>query len=264
MEVVPIVIAGLAVGVVFGLFGAGGSAFATPVLALLGVPPVLALASPLPALLPASLAGARQYHRSGLLDRHIALLAVLSGVPAVVAGAVISQWLGGQLLLVLSGALLGVVGLRMAWPANQRPRVPTDASRGAGPGAAAPQANTGPPRTGLVVAASAGVGLVTGLLANGGGFLLVPMFVLVLGLSSARAAGTSMVAVAALSLPTLAAHAALGHVDWAVAGAFAAGLVPASVVGARWGGRLPDPVARPAFGAMMVLFSAFFLIRLFT
>ena len=63
----------------------------------------------------------------------------------------------------------------------------------------------------------------TGLLANGGGFLLVPIFVLVLGLTAAQAAGTSMVAVAALIIPTLTAHIVLGHVDWAVAGAFAVG-----------------------------------------
>lgn len=255
VELLSILAAGLGVGVVFGLFGAGGSAFATPLLALLGVPPVLALASPLPALLPASLVGARQYQRAGLLDRRIALLAVLAGVPAVVAGAVASQWFGGHLLLVLSGVLLGLAGLRMVWPEGPEPRPPV---------AGGVAASTGASRTGLVLGASAAVGLITGLLANGGGFLLVPMFVLVLGLSSSKAAGTSMVAIAALSLPTLAAHTALGHVDWRIAGVFAAGLVPASALGARWGGRVPDRVARPAFGILLVLFSTFFLARLFT
>ena len=73
---------------------------------------------------------------------------------------------------------------------------------------------------------SPSAGFLTGLLANGGGFLLVPIFVLVLGLTAAQAAGTSMVAVAALIIPTLIAHIALGHVDWAVAGAFAVGCDP--------------------------------------
>lgn len=44
--------AGLGVGLLFGLFGVGGSAFATPALALLGVPGVIAVASPLPATIP--------------------------------------------------------------------------------------------------------------------------------------------------------------------------------------------------------------------
>ena len=53
----------------------------------------------------------------------------------------------------------------------------------------------------LVVGLVASAGFLTGLLANGGGFLLVPIFVLVLGLTAAQAAGTSMVAVAALIIP---------------------------------------------------------------
>jgi uncharacterized membrane protein YfcA len=46
VELLEYVLAGLGVGVVFGMFGAGGSAFATPVLALLGVPALLAVAFP--------------------------------------------------------------------------------------------------------------------------------------------------------------------------------------------------------------------------
>ena len=111
----------------------------------------------------------------------------------------------------------------------------------------------------LVVGLVAAAGFLTGLLANGGGFLLVPVFVLVLGLTAAQAAGTSMVAVAALIIPTLIAHIALGHVDWAVAGAFAVGVIPASLVGARLGRRLPEVTARRAFGLVLVTFSVCFL-----
>jgi uncharacterized membrane protein YfcA len=68
-----------------------------------------------------------------------------------------------------------------------------------------------------------------------------------------------MVAVAALTVPTLVAHATLGHVDWMVAGAFALGMIPASLVGARLGRGLPDAVARRAFGAVLVAFSISFL-----
>ena len=73
----------------------------------------------------------------------------------------------------------------------------------------------------------------TGLLANGGGFLLVPVFVLVLGLTVVEAAGTSMVVVGILTIPTLATHWALGHIDWTVAAGFAAGLIPGAAAGAR-------------------------------
>ena len=247
-----VALVGAVVGATFGVFGAGGSAFATPLLALIGVPAPVAVASPLAAMLPSSVIGAREYHRVGLLDRRVAMLAVLAGVPAVLAGAALSRLVGGSILLLLSGVLLLAVGARMLWPAPS-PVLASTASR--------MDAQATPKRMGegLVVGLVAAAAFVAGLLANGGGLLLVPIFVLALGLSAAQAAGTSMVAVAALTVPTLVAHATLGHVDWVVAGAFALGMIPASLVGARLGRHLPDAVARRAFGAVLVSFSICFL-----
>lgn len=241
---VLLVLAGAGVGTTFGVFGAGGSAFATPLLALLGVPAPVAVASPLPAMLPASLAGAHEYLRAGLLCRRTATVAVVVGLPAVVAGALVSPMVGGDGLLVITGVMLLVVGARMLVPA---PLVATSAP-------VHPET-----RTGLVVALVGGAAFLTGLLANGGGFLLVPIFVLVLGFTATRAAGTSMVAVAALIVPTLATHWYLGNIDWAVAGAFALGVVPATVVGARLGRHIPEAASRRAFGVLLVVFALWFL-----
>jgi uncharacterized protein len=247
-----VAIAGAGVGFTFGVFGAGGSAFATPLLVLMGVPAPIAIASPLPAMLPASVVGAREYLRVGLLDRRVVKLAVLAGLPAVVVGAALSGFVGGAALVACSGLLLFAVGVRMAWPARSSSD-PVLAS------ADLPKRRVSDAKTVVVVGFVAGAGFFTGLLANGGGFLLVPIFVLVVGLTAAQAAGTSMVTVAALIVPTLVAHVVLGHVDWAVAGAFALGVIPTSMVGARLGRRLPDVVARRAFGAVLVLFSVGFL-----
>jgi uncharacterized protein len=242
-------VAGAGVGMTFGLFGAGGSAFATPVLALLGVPAPIAVATPLPAMLPASLAGAREYLRVGLLDRRVARFAVLAGLPAVIAGAALSRFVGGTLLLVLSGVMLLAVGLRMA--------IASSASA-ARPCHLAPSGT--PARGSLVVGLVGGAAFLTGLLANGGGFLLVPIFVLVLGLTAAQAAGTSMVTVAALTVPTFVTHWALGNIDWTIAVVFALGVVPASIVGARLGRRLPDQLSRRLFGVVLIAFSVCFLV----
>ena len=247
MNLLLVALAGACVGTTFGVFGAGGSAFATPVLVLLGVPAPVALASPLPAMLPASLAGAHQYLRSGHLCPRTARLAVLAGVPAVIVGALLSAAVGGAALLALSGVLLLVVGARMVLPARA-PATPA-------PGTPAVDDD----RTTLVVVLVAAAAFLTGLLANGGGFLLVPIFVLVLGFTATRAAGTSMIAVAALLVPTLLTHWYLGNIDWGVAGAFALGVVPATVLGARLGGRIPEAVARRAFGLVLIVFASWFL-----
>jgi len=244
MYPLDILFAGLGVGVVFGIFGAGGSAFATPVLALLGVPGVMAVASPLPAMLPASYAGARRYLRAGKLDRRVAGLAVAGGVPGTIVGALASAALGGARLLVLSGVMLLVVGARVLMPDPVGHVAKAAARRN---------------RSALVVVLAFGVGLLTGLLANGGGFLLVPLFIVVLGLTSTEAAGTSMVAVGALTIPTLLVHWGLGHIDWTVAIAFAIGLVPGSIVGAHLSHRIPPRQGRQAFGLMLVVFASWFL-----
>lgn len=246
MFYIEVLAAGLGVGAVFGLFGAGGSAFATPVLALLGVPGVVAVASPLPAMLPAAAAGARRYLKSGNLDRRLALLAVAGGLPGTVIGALTSNVVGGSNLLLLSGVMLLVVGLRVLMP-DPRDHVARSEHR---------RANTS-----MVLIASFAVGLLTGLLANGGGFLLVPLLIVVFGLTTGMAAGTSMVAVAALTLPTLVTHWWLGHIDWRLAAIFALGVLPGSMLGATAAQHVPAKRARIAFGLLLVVFAVWFLIR---
>src|SRR3954452_317573 len=148
-----VMLAGLGIGLFYGAFGAGGAAFATPVLALLGVPPVIAVASPLPATLPAALAGAVSYVRAGDLDWQLWRRAIAGGLPSAVVGALVSRAVGGPWLLVLSGVVLLVVGVRMARPIGAVASTPV-------PAASAP---------GVVVGLSALVGFLTGLLANSGG-----------------------------------------------------------------------------------------------
>ena len=241
-----IVLAGVAAGTMFGLFGAGGSAFATPVLALLGLPGAVAVATPLPAMLPSSVAGARRYLRSGNLDRRIASLAVLGGLPGTILGALASSVIAGRWLLALSGVILAAVGVRVLLP---------------DPSGHADRCAARRSSTALVVALSFAIGVMTGLLANGGGFLLVPAFVVLLGLSTGMAAGTSMVAVGALAVPTLAVHWQLGHIDWRVALVFGLGSFPGSLVGARAAQHIPADRARRAFGVILVVFAAWFLRR---
>ncbi len=249
-QVVPdplVLLAGALAGTVFGLFGAGGSAFATPMLALAGVPGTIAIATPLPAVLPASVLAARRQLRAGNLDTRIAGLVVAGGLPGAVLGAFGSSRLSGQGLLVGSGLLLLAVGSRVLLPDPADHLARTAVWRDS---------------PALVVAPAFAVGVLSGLLANSGGVLLVPMFILLLGLTAARAAGTSIVAAGALSIPTLLVHASLGHVDWTVALVFGLGMLPGSVVGSLAGEWIPAAVARRMFGVALVVFAGWFLVRL--
>jgi uncharacterized protein len=240
-----LVVGGLAVGLLYGVFGVG-SAFATPMLAVIGIPGMAAVVGPLPALLPGSAAGAWSYSRQGKVDWAVARNAVIGAFPAAIVGAVCSHWVGGPVLLVASGAVLFVVGLRIVRPG----RVVDPAV------AAARRANTP-----FVITTAAAIGFASGLLANGGGFLLVPLFLLALGLDMNEAAGTSLVVAFAVTIPTLITHTAVGDVDWLVAGLFALGLVPGTLVGGHLGNRLPTARLRHAFGFLLLGFSIWFLAR---
>ena len=245
MHEAAVVAVGAAIGLLIGLFGVGGSSVATPLLSLVGVSALAAVASPLPATIPGALLAVRPYYKSGEARPKAAGWSLLGAVPATIVGAYASKAVGGAALLVLSGLMLVVVGVRVLMPI-------TDAARDAG---TARRLNR--PK---LVGAAAGVGFMTGLLANGGGFLLMPLYLLVFGLRMRQAVGTSLLVVAALSVPTLVTHAALGHVDWTVAALFAAGVIPTSI----WGGHLSKDLAtgvqRRVFGVFLIVFGVAFTV----
>jgi uncharacterized membrane protein YfcA len=236
--------AGAVIGVLYGVFGVGGSSFATPVLGLLGVPGLVAVAAPLPATVPAAIAGMLPYVRRRQVEWPVARWSIYGGVPATIAGALLSGAVGGHALLVASGVVLALVGARLLLPLPDK-RIAGLARR----------------RPEVVIPWAAGIGLVTGLLANGGGFLLVPLFVLVLGLTMPESAGTSLVVISFLSVPTLVTHWTVGHIDWTIAAAFAAGSIPGAATGARHAHRIPEGAMRSAFGVVLIAFAAYFIAR---
>ncbi|MFN8052237.1 MAG: sulfite exporter TauE/SafE family protein [Acidimicrobiales bacterium] len=238
-----ICVAGAGVGVLYGLFGVG-SAFATPLLALIGVPGMAAVAGPLPALLPGSMTGAWSYSREGKVDWWVAKHTIAGALPAAICGAIVSHWVSGPALVAGSGAVLLGIGLRVLRP------VATDRRD--------PWANDHPV---LLTASAVAVGFFSGLLANGGGFLLVPLFLLMVGLDMGRATGTSLVVASVLTIPTLVTHALIGDIDWLVAAVFALGLVPGARVGALVSRRFATDRLRSLFGLLLVVFAVWFLAR---
>ncbi|OLZ66453.1 hypothetical protein AV521_27825 [Streptomyces sp. IMTB 2501] len=212
-----VALTGAAVGFFAGLFGAGGSAVGTPLLHAAGVPAFLALGSPLPATVPITLAASGAYWERGYVDRRTLAWSIAVGVPATVGGALLTPYVGGELLVRTTEGVVAAIGVRLV----VYPQEPPERRREAGF-----------LRVRLVAVAIT-VGLVSGLLANSGGFLLTPLYLLVLRLPVKRALATSLAVSAALAVPGTFAHWALGHIDWRVALAYTGLAVPASYLGAR-------------------------------
>ncbi len=270
---------GALLGFLSGMFGVGGSSVATPVLRLLDVPRLLALGTPLPVTLPTALVGGWTYWRRGLVNGRAALWTALGGVPADIAGSYLTARVPGRLLMTLTGAFVVIVGARLLWKPILAPKTAgndTEPARAADTAQNTEEHNAAKQNTD---AASQGdakhaagsplkfllvglvVGFLSGLLANGGGFLLVPAYLLLFGMSAQEAAGTSLVAVALLALPGTYVHWRLGHVDARLALLLSLGVIPATYAGARAGIGLDARKSRFAFGLFLLVFGVFFLAR---
>lgn len=207
---------GAGVGYLGGLFGKGGAAIATPFLALIGVPPIVAVASPLPATVPGTLVAFRRYRNGGFADRRVIMWSVGCGVPATVVGALLTRWVGGAVLVEVTDGVIVCMGLRVLL--QRRPT--TEA------------APIEPSRLRLVSIAVV-VGLLSGVLANSGGFLLVPLYLAVLALPIKNALASSLAVASLLAVPGTIVHAAMGHIDWRIAIVFGLASIPLSSLGAR-------------------------------
>jgi hypothetical protein len=232
---------GLLVGFLGGLFGKGGSAVATPLLQLAGVPAFFAIASPLPATIPGTLVASLAYIKEGLYDRKVVFWSVLLGFPATILGAWSSEFVGGKGLLILSNVIVAGLGLSfLTHPTTSGETVVQPLS----------------PSTKRWLSGAVGlvVGFMAGLLANAGGFLLAPLYVRILRLPLKTAFACSLVASAVLAVPGTIVHVSLGHVSWPIVLVFGLGSIPLSYLGARAAVRMNVRLLEPVFGiALMVI-----------
>ncbi len=216
---------GIVVGFLGGLFGKGGSAVATPLLSLIGIPGFVAVAAPLPATVPGTLIASAEYWRSHLLDWQIVWWSIGIGTPATIVGSILSDFTGARPLLIATGVLVLGFGLSFLLPLKERAFSKLTAD-------AVSQDRPTHWRVRLVLVAI-GVGLTSGLLANSGGFLLAPCYIRFLQQPIKKSFACSLAVSAVLALPGTIVHAYLGHISWPVTGLLALGSVPSSYFGAK-------------------------------
>lgn len=210
------VVIGLVSGVLSGLFGVGGGIVMTPGLqVVLDAAPIVALATPLPVILPTALTGALTYRRAGEIDERAAAWMIGPGVLASIAGALLTDVIDTHLLLLITAALLAYQAVGLL--------------RGRG----GHRGRSFEPTPSMFIGIGLFAGFVSGLLGIGGGLVMVPMMAGWLAVPLKRALGTSLLAIAALVIPGTIVHAALGHIDWALFVVVTMGAVPGAFVGAR-------------------------------
>ncbi|MGZ4609174.1 MAG: sulfite exporter TauE/SafE family protein [Actinomycetes bacterium] len=239
---------GLLIGVLLGLLGAGGSILAVPAL-------VYGAGQPLSSAIPTSLlvvgvsaaAAVVPRIRARQVQWRIAAVVGGSGVLAAFAGTAVNRALDPRVVLLGFSLVMLVAALRML---REQPELGGDCAL---PGGGVNWRGCLPKAVGTGVA----VGFLTGLFGVGGGFLIVPALVLLLGLSMTVAVGTSLVVVAVNSAAGFAAHAGSGQVDYGLAAVFTAVAVAGSVLAARVATRLPADRLRRWFAWLVLAVAAF-------
>jgi uncharacterized membrane protein YfcA len=232
---------GLFIGVLFGFFGMGGSFLVTPALLVVGYPASVAVGSGLAFVFGTSVIGALRHRDHGQVSYTLAVVMTLGLTFGVEVGARILfllAELGSADVLVstLYVGLLGAVGLLVL-----RDTRVDGTGAGAERVATVVQASTLPPVVSLpggatvsawvVLAVGSGVGVLSGCLGVGGGFLLLPVMVYGFGLPTAIAAGTSLLQITVSAAFGTFVYAQSNAVDIPVVAVLLAG----SALGARIG-----------------------------
>lgn len=246
---------GVGSGLLSGFFGVGGGVVSTPAIrVLLDTAPLMALGTPLPVTLPSAVSGGLRYARLGLVEWPVALRAACAGVPASILGAWATVLISGHVMMLITALVIALVGLDFVSGARSR-RLASETL-----GNPVPWGNTrdSPSLLRRPLLVGVMVGYFSGFLGVGGGVLAVPLFVGWLKMPVKRAFGTSLVLVASIALPGSLVHFALGHVDWALAGLLALGVIPGAWVGSGFATRLSDARLLRAFGVFLLCVAAVF------
>jgi uncharacterized membrane protein YfcA len=264
-----IVALGLLVGVLSGMFGVGGGFLTTPLLIFYGIPPTVAVASAATQITGASVSGAMAHWRRGGVDFKMGAVMIVGGLVGSLAGAGLFRMLqaSGQIDLVIGSLyvlLLGGIGGLMLKDALVALGYVPDATSEERPRHNRWVASL-PLRwrfytSGLYVSPLAPLalgfvaGVLTLLLGIGGGFILVPAMIYVLGMAARVVIGTSLVMILAVSAAATFIHAVTTQ---SVDIVLAALLLVGGVIGAQYGAllttRLKPDLLRLALGVIILL-----------
>ncbi|MEY2920353.1 MAG: hypothetical protein RL261_1658 [Pseudomonadota bacterium] len=238
------ILGALAIGLSLGLLGSGGSILTVPVLHyLLHQPEQVAIAGSLLVVGLIATVACIPYAMAKLVDWRNALWFGLPGMAGAWAGASLARWVPGTLQLVLFAVVMLFAAWRMLRPAPP----PGDAAR---------------PRPVAIVAGGAAVGLLSGLVGVGGGFLIVPALVLLAAVPMSSAVGTSLAVIAMNSFTgfgkyLLVLDAKGMTLDWRTLLAVALVGIVGSAAGNRLGRRIPQATLRRIFGLFLVAMGLF-------
>ena len=275
---------GVGVGVLSGLLGIGGGTIMVPLFRLaFGMEPIAATATSLFTIVPTSVSGMWKHAKNKTSLPRVGIVCGLAGAclsPVGVWAANVSPgWaiMGAAAIIVayssftmLKKALAAPKGGAAKEDCRACEKKATSAAVAAG-GSGVAEAQAAPfevpaiKLTPKFVAKVAFIGVIAGFMSGyvgvGGGFIMVPLFVSMLGIPMRLASGTSLTAVCILAIPGVIEQAVLGNIDYMVGIAMMVGSIPGAVVGANLVKRVPERALRFTFAAFLLLMAVLLIVN---
>ncbi len=243
----------LFVGLSLGLLGGGGSVLTVPIFVyVMGFEAKQAIAMSLIVVGAASLVGAARHWRAGRVDLGVAVSFGLVAMAASFAGARVAKFVSGSTQLLLLALVMCCAAISMA----RSPR-----SNAPDPDAGGFDGPAGPPSALRLMPVAIGVGILTGLVGVGGGFLIVPALVLLGRVPIKLAIGTSLLVIAMNCMAGIVGY--LGHVTmpWDVVGLFTVVAIGGLFAGSHLVGIVSPASLRRGFAVLLMCVGTFVLVQ---
>ena len=237
----------IAIGVSLGLLGSGGSILTVPVLVyLMGQDEKIAIAGSLFIVGSIAFAGSLQFLRAGLIQWRSVLVFGIPGMAGTWLGAFLATWVPGVVQLALFAVVMLIAARLMLKPLDL-------------------DAGSATPRAGWKIAADGlAVGIITGLVGVGGGFLIVPALVLLGGLTMHQAVATSLLVIALKSFSGFYKYLDVLEqqglaLDWPTLFLVTGLGIAGSVAGSYFAKRLPQDRLKTGFGYFLIAMGIYIL-----
>lgn len=276
-------IAGVGIGVLSGLLGIGGGTVMVPLFRLaFGMQPIVATATSLFTIVPTSISGMWKHHKNKTSLPRVGVVCGIAGACLSPIGVWAASVSPGWAIMGAAACVVAYSSYTMFKKALKAPRRGKAAvCAQANPGAANAPAGASSAKPAsvpadvsetpafafspAVIAKIAFIGIVAGFMSGyvgvGGGFIMVPLFVSMLGIPMRLASGTSLTAVCILAVPGVIEQGMLGNIDCLVGVAMMVGSIPGAVLGANLVKRVPERELRFMFAGFLLLAAALLVLN---
>lgn len=268
LSIAVFLVVGLVVGILSGMLGIGGGTILVPLFRLgFGMPPLFATATSMFTIIPTSVSGFITHLRNHTCVLRFGLAAGIGGALTSPLGVQLAALSPDWATMVAAACVIAYSASTMLskaiklWRSQREDQDKSTEERahvakGSATDGASGIAYTVPTGAKPVVMASA-IGLVAGILSGyvgvGGGFLMIPLFIQLLGMPMKLTSGTSLIGVMLLAIPGTIMQAVLGNVQWVVGICVAAGAIPGAVLGSKLMQRVPEVTLRFIFGGFLLV-----------